>query len=457
MDESIVIKENGIPLDYEPQFGIFHDLIKFRVREILLVSSFYDAFVLEEDGRLSERIFSEYIDLNLRFIPRIVRVSSAEEAIAALEKGSFDLVITMTRLTGMDSLEFGKKVKTMDPDMPVVLLTYDWIPPDRLIRFRETGYIDKVFYWGGDTKILLAIIKYVEDRKNVDNDIKLGVRVIVVIEDSPRYYSLFLPIIYTEIMMQTRLLISEGVNDLHRLLRMRARPKIIMAETYEQGIKLYKKYKKNLLGIISDIRFPRKGKIDPESGFRFARKIKEEIPDLPILLQSSNSDNREKAYSMGLDFLSKYSNNMLQELQTFILTNFGFGDFVFRNESGAEIGRARNLQEFRKMIDIIPDESLKFHAGKNHISIWLRARTEFETAESLRPKQISDFKGIDGLRSFIRREIQNLLTKNQYGVITDFGQVTFDSENSFVRLGSGSLGGKARGLAFLNALLAKTG
>lgn len=457
MDESIVIKENGIPLDYEPQFGIFHDLIKFRVREILLVSSFYDAFVLEEDGRLSERIFSEYIDLNLRFIPRIIRVSSAEEAISALEKGSFDLVITMTRLTGMDSLEFGKRVKSMDPDMPVVLLTYDWIPPDKLIRFRETGYIDKVFYWGGDTKILLAIIKYVEDRKNVDNDIKLGVRVIVVIEDSPRYYSLFLPIIYREIMTQTRLLISEGVNDLHRILRMRARPKIIMAETYEQGISLYTKYRKNLLGIISDIRFPRKGKIDPDAGFRFARKIKEKIPDLPILLQSSNSKNREKAYSMGLDFLSKYSSNMLQELQTFILTNFGFGDFVFRNESGEEIGRAKNLHEFRKMIDIIPDESLRFHAGKNHISIWLRARTEFETAESLRPKQISDFKGIDGLRSFIRREIHNLLNKNQYGVITDFGQVTFDSENSFVRLGSGSLGGKARGLAFLNALLAKTG
>ncbi len=448
--------DKGFEVDYEPQFGIFHDLIKFRVREILLVSSFYDAFVLEEDGRLSERIFSEYIDLNLRFIPRIIRVSSGEEAIAALEKGSFDLVITMTRLTGMDSLEFGQKVKSMYPDMPVVLLTYDWVPPDRLIRFRETGFIDKVFYWGGDTKILLAIIKYVEDKKNVDNDIKLGVRVIVVIEDSPRYYSLFLPIIYTEIMTQTRLLISEGVNDLHRLLRMRARPKIIMAETYEQGIELYNKYKKNLLGIISDIRFPRDGKINPNAGFSFAEKIKEEIPDLPILLQSSNSDNRDKAYLMGLDFLNKYSNNMLQELQNFILKNFGFGDFIFRNQSGSEIGRAANLHEFRKMIDIIPDESLKYHAGNNHISIWLRARTEFDTAEKLRPKKISDFMDINGLRNFIRKEIHNLLTKNQYGVITDFGQVTFDSENSFVRLGSGSLGGKARGLAFLNALMAKT-
>jgi len=457
MDEYVTKKKEEMSLDYVPQFGIFHDLIKFRVREILLVSSFYDAFVLEEDGRLSERIFSEYIDLNLRFIPRIIRVSSGKEAIKALKNGSFDLVITMTRLTGMDSLEFGRKVKAMHPNMPIVLLTYDWVSPERLIKFRETGYIDKVFYWGGDTKILLAIIKYVEDKKNVDNDIKLGVRVIVVIEDSPRFYSLFLPIIYTEIMTQTRLLISEGVNDLHRLLRMRARPKIIMAETYEQGIEFYKKYKKNLLGVISDIRFPREGRIDNKAGFQLAKKIKAEIPDLPILLQSSSPKNRERAYSLNLDFLNKYSNNMLQELQTFILTNFGFGDFIFRDVSGSEIGRAGNVHEFQQMIDIIPDESLSYHAGKNHISIWLRARTEFETAEKLRPKKISDFKGIDGLRSFIRKEIQNLLKKNQCGVITDFGQVTFDSENSFVRLGSGSLGGKARGIAFLNVLLDRTG
>ncbi len=456
MEKYNLDKEQDPGMDYEPQFGIFHDLIKFRVREILLVSSFYDAFVLEEDGRLSERIFSEYVDLNLRFIPRIVRVSSAEKALKALDEGSFDLVITMTRLSDSDPMKFGEEIKKAIPDLPVVLLTYDWIPPDRLIKFRETGFIDKVFYWGGDTRILLAIIKFVEDRKNVDNDIKLGVRVIVVIEDSPRFYSLFLPIIYTEIMTQTRSLISEGVNDLHRLLRMRARPKIIMAETYEQGEELYNKYKKNLLGVISDIRFPWKGKINPESGFKFAEKIKKEIPDLPILLQSSNSRNKKKAYSMGLDFLNKYSNSMLQELQNFILNNFGFGDFVFRDSQGKEIGRAKNLQEFQKMIDIIPDESLEYHAGKNHISIWLRARTEFETAESLRPKKITDFKGIDGMRSFIRGEIQALLTKNQYGVITDFGQVKFDSANSFVKLGSGSLGGKARGLAFLNTLLAKT-
>ena len=256
-------------------------------------------------------------------------------------------------------------------------------------------------------------------------------------------------------MTQTRSLISEGVNDLHRLLRMRARPKILMAETYEQGKKIYKKYKNNLLGVISDVRFPRKGDIDVNAGFRFARKIKSEIPDLPFLLQSSNPENRKIAYSKGLDFLNKYSSNLLEELQNFILNNFGFGDFLFRDSSGIEIGRASNLQQFVNMIDIISDESLEFHAGKNHISIWLRARTEFETAEILRPIKVTDFENISGIRRFIKKEIQKLITKNYYGVITDFGHVKFDSENSFVRLGSGSLGGKARGIAFINAMLAK--
>lgn len=442
--------------DYEPQFGRFHDLIKFRVREILLVSSYYDAFVLEEDGRLSERIFSEYVDLNLRFIPRIIRVSSADEALTMLKKSSFDLVITMTRISDMDPDEFGNRVKNKYPGLSVILLTYDWLSPKKLIKLRMANGIDKVFYWTGDTRILLAIIKYVEDQKNVDNDIKLGVRIILVIEDSPRFYSLFLPIIYTEIMSQTRSLISEGVNDLHRMLRMRARPKIIMAETYEEARRLYKRYKKRLLGVISDIRFPRNGELDPEAGFRFAKKIRTDIPDLPFLLQSSNPANLKSARARGLDFLNKYSENLLYDLRRFILSNFGFGDFIFSDSSGHEIGRAKNLHELKKMIDIIPDDILEYHAGKNNISLWLRARTEFEIADKLRPLKISDFKNLSEIRMFIKTEIDKVIENNQFGVITDFGTVSLNSDSSFIRLGSGSLGGKARGIAFLNTLLANT-
>jgi CheY-like chemotaxis protein len=439
--------------EYEPQFGIFHDLMKFRVREILLVSSFYDAFVLEEDGRISERIFSEYLDLNLRFVPRITRVSSAEEALAALEKGQYDMVITMMRISDMDVVEFGSRIKQSMPEIPVILLTYEWVEVDLFEKVRKSRSIDKIFYWSGDTRILLAIIKYVEDMKNVERDVKMDVHVILILEDSPKFYSVYLPGIYTEIMTQTRLLITEGVNDLHRLLRMRARPKILMAETYEDGVKLYHRYKKNLLGIISDVEFPRSGKKDDLAGFKFATMVREEIPDLPILIQSANPGNREPALKNRLDFLNKNSETLLQELSQFVLNRFGFGDFVFRTPDGREVGRAGSLHEFQKMIQIIPRESLEFHARRNHISIWLRARTEFETAKKLRPKKVSDFKNIEEVRRFIFTTIQDLIVKNQSGVITDFGPARFDSENSFVRLGEGSMGGKARGIAFLNALL----
>jgi hypothetical protein len=453
------VKSNNVRLsksDYEPQFGIFRELMKFRVREILLVSSFYDAFVLEEDGGLSERIFSEYIDLNLRFIPRVHRVSTAKEALRALEAEHFDLVITMTRISTMNVNQFGKKVKELRPGMPVILLTYEWLEVDLLIKLRETRAIDRVFYWTGDTRILLAIIKYIEDSMNIDNDIKQGVHAILVIEDSPRFYSLFLPIIYTEIMTQTRALISEGVNDLHRLLRMRARPKILLAETYEEGNHLYNKYKQNLLGVISDIRFPRNGKIDRTAGFTFAARVKDDIPDLPFLLQSSNLENREIALSLGLDFLHKNSDNLLYDLHRFILSNFGFGDFVFKDAGGREVARARNLQEFERVIQYVPVDSIEYHATRNHISRWLRARTEFACAHNLRPRKVSDFSDIEELRNFIKLEIQKLINRNQMGVIGDFGKSQFDSRNAFIKLGSGSLGGKARGIAFLNTLLAQT-
>ena len=454
------MSENSVEIgsqDYKPQFIKFHDLMRFRVREILLVSSFYDAFVLEEDGRLSEKIFSEYVDLNLRFIPRITRVSNAEEAFDALKNKTYDMVITMTRISDMNPYDFGLKVKQMKPSMPVILLTFEWIGVEWLIKFRDRKSIDKVFYWSGDTRILLSIIKFVEDMKNVDHDTKLGVRVILVVEDSPRFYSLFLPIIYTEIMTQTRMLISEGVNDLHRLLRMRARPKIIMAETYEEAKKLYRKYKNRMLGIISDIRFPRKGELDPEAGLRLAKKVKSEIPDIPFLLQSSEEKNLKPAKQLGICFINKNKEDYTVKIKNFILSSFGFGDFVFKTPEGKEIARAKNLSEFINMLKIIPEDSLSFHASRNHFSIWLRARTEFELAEELRPKKVSDFNSIQDLREHMIESVQNLLNKNRTGVITDFTQTRFDSQNSFVRIGNGSLGGKARGIAFLNTLINKSG
>jgi len=443
--------------EYKNQFSVFHDLMKYRVREILLVSSTYDAFVLEEDGALSDRIFSEYmgIGLSLQYLPRITRVSTGEEALEKLKTVSFDLVITMARLSGMNLMDFGKQVKQI-ANIPVILLTFEWVGIDFLIKIRQVKSIDKVFYWTGDTRILLAIIKYVEDKENIKNDTNLGVQVILLVEDSPKFHSLFLPRLYVELMSQTRHLISESVNEQHRLLRMRARPKIVMAETFEEAMNLFSLHKDDLLGVISDMRFPREGEMDEFAGITLAQQVKREIPDLPFLLQSSELDLRKKATENGLDFLQKNSQTLMHDLHEYILSHFGFGDFVFRNIRGEEIARASNLQEFEDKIQYIPKESIIYHAGRNHISLWLRARTEFDAADKLRPKKLSDFNDVDELRREILSTIQSIKIRNQQGVITEFGHTQLDYRNAFIRLSTGSLGGKGRGIAFLSNLLART-
>ncbi|MFP4010488.1 MAG: PEP/pyruvate-binding domain-containing protein [Spirochaetaceae bacterium] len=441
---------------FQRNFSGFHNLMRYRVREILLVSSLYDAFVLEEDRGLSELIFNQYIDLNLRFVPRITHVSTAEEALQALQQRTFDVVLTMARLTDMDPEEFGSRVKERHPEKPVILLTTEALSPDLLGRFRRAHSIDKIFYWLGDSKILLAIIKYVEDYGNVAQDSAAGVQVILLVEDNPKFYSLFLPMMYTEVMMQTQMLISESINDYQRLLRMRARPKVLMAETYEEAIEVFEAYKQNVLGIVSDIAFPREGRMDDQAGFRLLGVTKTEVPDLPVLLQSDHPDDRDAALRHHAHFLDKNSPNLLQDLRDFITFNLGFGDFVFRRSDGTEITRARNLQEFEKLLYDVPPESIEYHARRNHISIWLRARTEFELAEELRPKKVSDFASIEDLVDYLSRAVRGLLDHNRAANITDLSSYTEGTEMAFIRIGGGSLGGKARGIAFVNALLSQS-
>lgn len=442
--------------EYSPQFSRFHDLMKFRVREILLVSTPYDAFVLEEDGRLSEQIFSEFLDLNLQFVPRIKRVSSAEEAFSALKKRMYDLVITMPHISDMDPLEFGRRIKQAYRGKPVVMLTYDTISNDTVEEIRRTRYIDRVFYWSGDSKIFLAIIKYVEDRNNVAHDSQQGVQGILVVDDAPWYYSQFLPIIYTEVMKQTRYLITHAVNELHRQLRMRARPKILLAETYEEAVDIINRYRNNLLGIISDVGFPKDGKVNKTAGFELARLVKEEITDLPVLLQSGEASNALKAKEMNVAFLSKNSPNLLLELRSFILENFGFGGFVFKYPDGTVISTASDISDFERIMRNLPEESLVYHASNNHFSRWFRARTEFEVADELRPINISDVEKASELREIVLASLGKFYTRYQKGVILEFGHSKMDIESSFNRLGRGSLGGKGRGIAFFNTLLSDT-
>ncbi|MFO8063033.1 MAG: PEP/pyruvate-binding domain-containing protein [Spirochaetota bacterium] len=442
--------------DYQRSFSGFHNLMRYRVREILLVSSLYDAFVLEEDRGLSEVIFSQYIDLNLRFVPRITRVSSAEEALHAMQTRTFDVVLTMARLSDMDPEEFGRRVKDLDPAKPVILLTTEALSPDLLTRFRAARSIDKIFYWLGDSKILLAIIKYVEDFGNVAEDTAAGVQIILLVEDNPKFYSMFLPMMYTEVMTQTQTLISESINDYQRLLRMRARPKILMAETYEEAMQIFESYKQNILGIISDIAFPREGAEDPEAGYQLLGVTKTDVPDLPILLQSDQLADKDAALNHHAHFLNKNSPNLLQELRDFITMNLGFGDFIFRNSEGTEIARAHNLQEFERLLHEVPHESVEYHARRNHISIWLRARTEFELAERLRPKKVSDFESLEDMVNHLSEAICELLDRNRAENITELSSYTEGMEMAFIRIGSGSLGGKARGIAFINSLLSRS-
>lgn len=440
----------------EPRFLGFHDLIRFHIREILLVASLYDSFILEEDGQLTEQLFGDYFDLNLSFTPRITRVSTGERALEAIQKRSFDLVITMMRLSDMDVNTFGLRIKETHPDLPIVLLAYDSDISAHALKSRELTGIDKIFVWTGDTKILLVIIKLIEDLKNVDHDTKEGnVRVIIVVENSRRYYSLFLPLIYTEITKQTQALIAEGLNEMHRQLRRRARPKIIHTETYEEAMALFHQYRQNILGVFSDIRYFRNGEPDSEAGFKLASQIKQIDPDMPLLLMSSQPNNKHRANELGADFLDKNSPNLLHNLRKFILNHLGFGDFVFRYPDGTEIIRVSNFKEMLAILPNIPNESLAYHANNNHFSNWLIARTEFTLAEKLRPLKISDFSGMPEAKKYLIDAFSKLRESKQRGVIVDFSRKRFDLENYFVRFSSGSLGGKARGIAFLRALLEK--
>lgn len=442
--------------DYEPRFQGFHELMPHRVQDILLVASLYDSFILEEDGQLTERIFGEYHALDLRYALRIKTVTTGEEALRLIEHQRFDLVITMMRIGELNVTAFANEIKKLRPALPILLLAYDTPELNHQLAQIRQSCIDAVFVWQGNTNIFLAIIKQIEDRLNVDHDTHAGnVRVIIIVEDSPRYYSVFLPIIYSEIVRQTRSLIAEGLNDMHKLLRMRARPKILLATNFEEAQQLFTRYKKNLLGVISDVSYPRHGELYLEAGFELITRIKKEIPDLPVLLQSSNTQYIQRAQAVGAKFLDKNSRLLLQDLRQFILENWGFGDFIFRMPDGTEVDRARNLRELQKMLPKIPEASIEFHANRNHFSNWLMARTEFSLAEKLRPKKVTDYKTVNDLRQHLINSIASTRHEKSLGVITDFSDVQFDPDNSFIRLVKGSLGGKARGIAFIEVLLTR--
>ena len=440
----------------QAHFSGIYDLIKFRVMEILLISTEYDAYVLEEDGQLVEQIYHQFNDLSIPYIPRIHWAANQAEAMEVLSTGTIHLIITMSRISDMNSFELEGAIHKAYSDIPIVMLSYDRLTPSMIAQIRGIACIDRIFYWSGDNRVLLAIIKYIEDKKNLENDSKLGVQAILVVDDSPVYYSQILPIIYTEILTQTRCLVLHAMNLSHGLFRVRLRPKILLAETYEEAMQIIANYHYNLLGVISDVRFPRDGALDPAAGFALAQNVRELMPDLPFLLQSEEWENAQKAQQMGLPFLDKNSPSLLQNLRNYILEGYGFGSFVFKRPDGSIIGEASDITNLERMIRDLPDESLYYHASRNDFSRWFRARAELEVAEQLRVVDTEDLGSVEEIRAYILQVLNDYFRKYQSGLILDFeGLSKKDMENAFIKLGTGSLGGKARGVAFMNAMIAK--
>ncbi|MFA4974551.1 MAG: PEP/pyruvate-binding domain-containing protein [bacterium] len=430
-------------------------LMSWRINDVLFVSSPYDLYIIEEEGLLADRISDEYTILHLTSAPSISHASTAEEAIAAVEEHDFDLVITSQRVgKGRSVFDMAAKIKELKPDLPVVLLTPEMGSGGRTKKRRESPAIDKVFNWHGDTRIFLAIIKCLEDRVNAEHDcLKEDVRAIILVEDSPHFYSDYLPLIYTEIMEQTRSLVFEGATADEKLRMMRRRPKILMAGSYEEAVELFEKYRDNLLGIISDVRFPRGGALDAEAGFAFTELVKGENPDTPVLLQSKDAGNAGRAGQVGASYVDKNSPHLLTELGNFIKNYFGFGDFLFRMPDGTEIARATTMQEMENLLGSVPDESVAYHSRRNHFSNWFYARGEFALAAKIKPINLSDFSSVAGLRKELLACIHEAAITKRWLNIARFSERNLDLSMFFMRFGTGSIGGKGRGIGFLSKLV----
>jgi hypothetical protein len=443
------------PGDYEIEFGGFEKLMPYRIKNVLMVASLYDSFLLADDERLNEALFGEMLDSSPRSAPKITRVATAEQALEKLEKGSYDLVIAMIQVGETDMADFFRSLKAGRPGLPVVLLSFN-IQDIKNIPDEARALADGIYLWSGDTRIFSAIINIIEDARNFDKDSKVGVQAVLLVEDNIKFYSSYLPVIYTELMKQTQIVMAEELNPAKKMLRLRARPKILFCSTYEEAWGIYEKYKANLLGVISDIEYPKDGVCQPEAGLELARRIKLENPDMPVLLQSSNSRFAGQAGALGASFMHKAAPDLSKQLRAFITRYFGFGDFVFSDRTGAEFARASDLHTMLKLLKVVPIDCVLYHAGRNHFSKWLLARTEFDAAYNIRPKKISEFGNAEALRKYLIETLHQFIYRTQLGTVLKFDRKLFDSTTPFVKIGGGSIGGKARGLAFVDFLLSKT-
>jgi len=433
----------------------FHNLMPNKVKNILFVSSFYDAFIFEQDGRLSEKIYGEYRQLNLSTSPRIDTVSTGTEALDALQNKSYQLVILMMRVRDISPFKLSKKIKIFAPEISVLLLlssNSDIIQ----IKSKQLNYIDETFLWNGDTKLFLAMIKSVEDKKNIEPDIKTAqIRVILLVEDSINFYSNFLPILYSKIVQQTQNLIEEQMSDIAKRYQMRIRPKVILVHNYEDAVKYFNKYKDNILSVITDIRYPKNGVLDEKSGIFLAEKIQKEST-IPILMLSSEKVNEICAKKMKIDFLYKsFDKTLNKKFRLFMENSLGFGKFIFKNQDGVELLKLKNFGSLVKTLSILTDRDFLFNVKRKYFSSWLLTHGHIEVVNKI-PSILKKYESSHDV-SKLREDLSDVcsmdrINKNR-GKIINFNKLTIDDEMVIHNFSGGSLGGKGRGLAFLNALL----
>ena len=432
----------------------FVDLMKRRIFNVLLIANPYDAFMLEDDGRVDEKIFDEYVKLGLRYPPRFFQVASQEEAERELGRTSFDLVICMPGTDNNDVFDIARGIKTDNPTVPIVVLTPFSHGIRKSMEHMDFSIFDYVFCWLGNTDLLLSIIKLIEDKMNLEHDVAAGVQMILLVEDSIRFYSSILPNLYRFVLQQSLEFSTEALNAQLETLRMRGRPKIVLARTYEEAWDLYSRYKENTLGIISDCRFPRDGQPDEMAGFELLSAIRAEDKFVPLILESSETDKSVWAEKCGAKFIDKNSKKIGVDLRRLVRENFGFGDFIFLDPGTMEeVARIKNLKDLQDNIFTLPKESLLYHITRNNVSRWLCSRALFPISEFLKHITWSSLQDVDAHRQIIFDAIVSYRRMKNQGVVAVFQRNRFDRYSNFARIGDGSLGGKGRGLAFLDHII----
>ncbi len=435
---------------------VFHDLQPFKVKEILLIANLYDAYSIEGEGRFADHILGEYYQMSLTSIPRVTGVSSEDEAFNRLKARHYDMVIIMVGVDKETPMDMCAKIKHKYPYLPTYLLLNN--PADMAYvkkqKVRNVPF-DNYFVWTGESKVFFAMVSLLEDRVNVENDTKRGLTgVILLVEDSADYYSSYLPMLYNLVMDQTKNLIQDvSTDELYKVLKLRARPKILLASDWENAMNIFNNYRDNLLCVISDMKFPKNGVIDDKVGFELIRYIKSNLPNLPTVLQSSDPENAKYAYTLKSNFINKNSDSLLQDLKSFINYYLGFGHFVYRDNFGRQIAVARSMKEFESYLETVPEDSLAYHAMKNHFSLWLMARGEVKIAKLINPIKVSDFNTLKELREFLLDIIRKRRQEMNKGRVINFEESAIIDETNVVSLSAGSLGGKGRGLAFINTLI----